>query len=139
MTGKLTGLKTEWTTPTATTFFENIVDPKTKKISSCFHGQDNKSIGINASSYAHKEIIKAMKECKSLDEYKIWLNDWTDQHLALTVDGGSNTITPILALRRDALPEVLRIPRSPDQSDPYVDSDNGLNYFDVSPKGDCGS
>ena len=62
-----------------------------------------------------------------------------DQHLALTVDGGNNTITPILALRRDALPEVLRIPRSPDQSDPYVDSGNGLNYFDVSPKGDGGS
>lgn len=129
----------EWTTPTATTYFENIVDPKTKKTSSCFHGQDDKSMGINASSYAHKEIIKAMKKCKSLDDYKIWLNDWADQHLALAVDGGNNTITQILALGRDALPEGLRIPRSPDQSDPYADSSNSQSYFNVSPKGDCGS
>lgn len=80
-----------------------------------------------------------MKKCKSLDEYKIWLNDWADQHLALAVNGGNNTITQILALGRDALPEGLRIPRSPDQSDPYADSSNSQSYFDVSPKGDCGS
>ena len=129
----------EWTTPTATTYFEYIVDPKTQKTSSCFHGQDDKSMGINASSYARKEIIKAMKKCKSLDDYKIWLNDWADQHLALAVDGGNNTITQILALGRDALPKGLRIPRSPDQSDPYADSSNSQSYFDVSPKGDCGS
>lgn len=123
----------EWTTPTATTYFKDI-EHSNGDVSSGFHGQDSRENNIKASTFAHMKLIEMMQESRTLEEYKIKLNEWADEHLALAENGGENNAIKILVEGRDALPEGLRIQNPVETS---ANGENKADFMSVSPKDSC--
>lgn len=120
-----------WTTPTANTYFYNILDSD-GNIGEGFHNKNK-----HVSHFAHAELIKAMQDSNNLEDYKVWLNNWADEHVVLAVNDGNGNIKKIKVYGREALPEGLRLPS--DYSELPSDSPNKSKPMDVSPKSDCGS